>query len=725
MDEDKLSVYYTPDNTKVMRIMGDFTNFLDTQRRAAANRSSPFLSSIPFNIAKDETLQETSTEVVKPEAALSNVEMMLKIKNMEAEFESVKKAQVKANIELESKVNQFFSENCHLKEKCDNLQFKVKQLTSKSLELIDETKSAKKEKNDEISKWESSYSQLHKVKQEADDRVANELAMNANKNSQLQEENMNLKSHVNILELRLEEMSSHMEHFTNKINEAQEATHLHQQRETQIQELKRELRELTSRLSEAEDAEKMAKIFKEDLSRLRQLEIEYKRLAEENHKLKENQENAFLLNEKLLLAESKLDRAEERCAKMDNLEATNNNLLARLKSLDNNQSVTSKYNELSSQVLELRHMIEFLEERNATLESEHVILSKKYMTEKQEKTVLDAKLAEQQESSSSLSAQLIRLRKKAGLLAHERDSIRSILQSYDAELTSTSHTTQLSRRLQNSEDANRKLYFRIEQLENELQKSEEQKLFHKLRAKQLGGPEVYPSAGVCPTPSQCMKSENANDSELETLKVKIEEYEKERITMHDKIEHLETWIEQGRIKGDYNPENTKVLHFAMNPSALAHQKSKQDVAQLKADNTELRKKITELQQGHEVSISEVEISRTAKEQIARAELRNQRLKEIFSKKIQEYRQACYSLTGYRIDTSTDSRFKLLSMYAESESDCLLFEMKPDGTMQMLETEFSKSLEDLISLHLHHQNSIPMFLSALSISLFSQQTMMLE
>ena len=36
---------------------------------------------------------------------------------MEAEFESVKKAQVKANIELESKVNQFFSENCHLKEK--------------------------------------------------------------------------------------------------------------------------------------------------------------------------------------------------------------------------------------------------------------------------------------------------------------------------------------------------------------------------------------------------------------------------------------------------------------------------------------------------------------------------------------------------------------------------------------------------------------------------------
>jgi len=37
-------------------------------------------------------------------------------------------------------------------------------------------------------------------------------------------------------------------------------------------------------------------------------------------------------------------------------------------------------------------------------------------------------------------------------------------------------------------------------------------------------------------------------------------------------------------------------------------------------------------------------------------------------------QACYSLTGYRIDTSSDSKFKLVSMYAESESDYLLFQV---------------------------------------------------
>jgi len=51
------------------------------------------------------------------------------------------------------------------------------------------------------------------------------------------------------------------------------------------------------------------------------------------------------------------------------------------------------------------------------------------------------------------------------------------------------------------------------------------------------------------------------------------------------------------------------------------------------------------------------------------------------------------------------------------------QMQPNGEMQLLETEYSKTLEELINLHLHHQNSIPVFLSALCMNLFSQQTIM--
>lgn len=44
-----------------------------------------------------------------------------------------------------------------------------------------------------------------------------------------------------------------------------------------------------------------------------------------------------------------------------------------------------------------------------------------------------------------------------------------------------------------------------------------------------------------------------------------------------------------------------------------------------------------------------------------------------------------------------------------------------GKMQLLETEFSRTIRELIELHLLRQDSIPAFLSALTLDLFSRQT----
>ncbi|EPY89355.1 hypothetical protein CB1_000114022 [Camelus ferus] len=47
---------------------------------------------------------------------------------------------------------------------------------------------------------------------------------------------------------------------------------------------------------------------------------------------------------------------------------------------------------------------------------------------------------------------------------------------------------------------------------------------------------------------------------------------------------------------------------------------------------------------------------------------------------------------------------------------------PSGTkMQLLETEFSRTVQELVELHLLRQDSIPAFLSALTLDLFSRQT----
>lgn len=55
-----------------------------------------------------------------------------------------------------------------------------------------------------------------------------------------------------------------------------------------------------------------------------------------------------------------------------------------------------------------------------------------------------------------------------------------------------------------------------------------------------------------------------------------------------------------------------------------------------------------------------------------AELRNQRLKEVFQRKIQEFRTVCYVLTGYQMDITTENQYRLSSVYAEHMDDSLLF-----------------------------------------------------
>lgn len=62
------------------------------------------------------------------------------------------------------------------------------------------------------------------------------------------------------------------------------------------------------------------------------------------------------------------------------------------------------------------------------------------------------------------------------------------------------------------------------------------------------------------------------------------------------------------------------------------------------------------------------------EKITSMEMRNKRLMEAFKKKSQAIREVMYRLTGYRVDACSDNQYKLISMYAESQADYLLFEV---------------------------------------------------
>ena len=124
---------------------------------------------------------------------------------------------------------------------------------------------------------------------------------------------------------------------------------------------------------------------------------------------------------------------------------------------------------------------------------------------------------------------------------------------------------------------------------------------------------------------------------------------------------------------------------------------------------------------------------------------NLRLKETFREHMSWFREAVYLLTGYKVDMMTagvgaagasgaggasggaGGQLRLRSMFAEREDDALLFAWSPPkspgarGTLELLETPYAARLDRKIFAYLTTCNSVPAFLSSVTLDLFEKQT----
>ncbi|XP_032115740.1 mitotic spindle assembly checkpoint protein MAD1 isoform X5 [Sapajus apella] len=311
----------------------------------------------------------------------------------------------------------------------------------------------------------------------------------------------------------------------------------------------------------------------------------------------------------------------------------------------------------------------------------------------------------------------------------ERDGMRAILGSYDSELTPAEYSPQLTRRMREAEDMVQKVHSHSAEMEAQLSQALEELGGQKQRADMLEMElKMLKSQSSSPEQSFLFSRE-----EVDTLRLKVEELEGERSRLEEEKRMLEAQLERLTLQGDYDQSKTKVLHMSLNPASVARQRLREDHNQLQAECERLRGLLRTMERGGTVPAdleataaslpSSKEVAELRK-QVESAELKNQRLKEVFQTKIQEFRKACYTLTGYQIDITTENQYRLTSLYAEHQGDCLIFKATgPSGSkMQLLETEFSRTVGELIEVHLRRQDSIPAFLSSLTLELFSRQTM---
>uniref|UniRef100_A0A8C5FY69 Mitotic spindle assembly checkpoint protein MAD1 n=1 Tax=Gouania willdenowi TaxID=441366 RepID=A0A8C5FY69_GOUWI len=444
------------------------------------------------------------------------------------------------------------------------------------------------------------------------------------------------------------------------------------------------IKELERRLVLQEQDIAIVKTVKSEVAKVPDLEKEVKLLRDDNAFLRESRENCSLLKEEVEGLRRKLERMEKIKEELINMELEKERVTEKLQAWENVSQSTGfnirKPEDLSREVIQIQQKEIALKEQNYALNSRVRSMEHSQSELRLELNQQRNKTMEEQKKRETHDALVRRLQKRVLLLTKERDGMRAILESYDSELAPTEYSPQLNKRVKEAEE----VLQRVQNHNVEMEVSY-MHLFHRQ---------------------------------------KIEDLEAERQRLEEQNNILEMRLERHNLQGDYDPVKTRVLHFKMNPTSVAKQQRQQEVEALEEEIKHLRELVCSLQGGgavaHSGSSSDREVGDLRK-QIESSELKNQRLKEVFQKKIQEFRRVCYVLTGYQIDLTTENQYRLSSVFAEHMDDSLLFKKGSNGNMQLMETEFSKTLGEMVALHLHHQKSIPVFLSAVTLELFSRQT----
>ncbi|XP_070684520.1 mitotic spindle assembly checkpoint protein MAD1 [Pempheris klunzingeri] len=498
------------------------------------------------------------------------------------------------------------------------------------------------------------------------------------------------------------------------------------------------IKELERRLALQEQDIAIVKTVKSEVAKVPDLEKELKRLRDDNAFLRESRENCSLLKEEVEGLRKKLERTEKTKEELVNMELEKERLAEKLQAWENLGQSTGlnirKPEDLSREVIQIQQREIALKEQNYTLNSRVRSVERSQSELRAELSQQRSRTLEEQKKRETQDALVRRLQKRVLLLTKERDGMRAILESYDSELAPTEYSPQLCKRLREAEGVLQRTQSHNVEMEAQLTKAQEETGTLKL---QLQAVELELESLKKEQASAADSSSLVTKEEVGILRQKIEDLEAERQRLEEQNNILEMRLERHNLQGDYDPVKTRVLHLKMNPTTVAKQQRQQEVEALREEVTHLRELVRSLQDGgalvHSHDDSSIHSSSLGlslppskevldlRKQMESSELRNQRLKEVFQRKIQEFRTVCYVLTGYQIDITTENQYRLTSVYAEHMDDSLLFKKGSNGSMQLMETEFSKTLGEMVSLHLHHQKSIPAFLSAVTLDLFSRQT----
>eukprot|EP01113_Clastostelium_recurvatum_P044115 TRINITY_DN7407_c0_g1_i3.p1 TRINITY_DN7407_c0_g1~~TRINITY_DN7407_c0_g1_i3.p1 ORF type:complete len:716 (+),score=224.38 TRINITY_DN7407_c0_g1_i3:39-2150(+) len=210
------------------------------------------------------------------------------------------------------------------------------------------------------------------------------------------------------------------------------------------------------------------------------------------------------------------------------------------------------------------------------------------------------------------------------------------------------------------------------------------------------------------------RTDTTGSAEIEAWKTKVTRLNQEV----DELARDNAKLQQRVGRGDFDPSRTRILHLAATPSII---KEGLENERLKAEVAQLRAQL----EGTSGAATSAQVQALQK-QVHDLDTLNTRLKEVFKHKTHEFREAVHHLLGYKVEM-LDKQYRLHSKYSSKPEDCLMFQAAPSSPtdktprFDLLETPFSRQFDEAIRTYLVRMNSLPAFLSHITIELFSNKT----
>ncbi|EFQ97848.1 spindle assembly checkpoint component MAD1 [Nannizzia gypsea CBS 118893] len=695
-----------------------------------------------------------SDSVVKPD--VGNEELRVQISTLKYDLENIKQEKDLTALQHEKELREL-----HARADADFRRAQAAETSNNKTQhkiesLAEELKSTQEAAISEKSSWERRLRSLQDENETLREESGDYQSQLADQQRQYKHQIDELEAIRSALQKTLDELRNELEEVTSTLQTAQGKL---EERESEVEALETENIRLKAEGTDPEALNVLKRELSEQLAQVKKFENELR-------PLQKSQKRVEVVEEQKIALESQLQMMKSVEAELHNAQIRNQVLEDEKRSWDSLLQGTGQEAEFESPEAIVRALVQTRIENTSLVEKIGHIQSE--ATEKSELAARleDEKLSLQKElekarassaanassastSSGSESRARLRIERQRTLALKEVEYLRAQLKAFDDEETTMNveenrFDSQKAEHIAHLEDLLNQHRQELHELHEQLSKREA---------------EATPAAdSVAPTAAargvKRPLSPADSDAESERIAVLTRKYRaaQESFSKSEQSVKLltkELEATKSHLSSLQAQSRTRILEFRDNPTAQAEKIKMITLKTLKAENVDLLNQI----RGARANIKSVPATvlesmklelQEAGKAVAEKEKRIRRLKEIWTAKSSEFREAVASILGYKLDFMPNGRVRVTSMFhlspayrhgdaggsadgpgsmGDGEENSIIFDGE-NGTMKISggpNSLFALEIRDLIKFWVEERKDIPCFLAAMTLEFYDKTT----